>query len=220
VDGQPELNLHVLGELTAMREGAVVDLGGRRQRAVLAGLVIERDQVVPADRLVDCVWGDHPPANAQGALQAYVRHLRRRLEPEATARQRGGVIARAGPGYVLRLPHDAVDAWAFDAAVEAAAGQAPAEAVCTLDTALRLWRGPAYADYAGEAWAEAEIARLTELRAVARERLLATRLELGDVGQGRPAPGRAVAVAHSRALSLPPTGSRARGAQEGADGAR
>ena len=52
--------------------------------------------------------------------------------------------------------------------------------MCTLETALRLWRGPAYADYAGEAWAEAEIARLTELRGVARERLLATRLELGE----------------------------------------
>ncbi|KRF36974.1 hypothetical protein ASG94_06175 [Nocardioides sp. Soil805] len=170
----------MLGELTATRDGAVVDLGGRRQRAVLAGLIMLRDQVVPADRLVDCVWGDQPPADATGALQAYVSHLRRRLEPDATARQRDGVIARAGPGYVLRLAPDAVDAWAFEAAVESAAGQAPSDAVCTLETTLRLWRGPAYADYAGEPWAQAEIARLTELRAVARERLLATRLELGE----------------------------------------
>ena len=180
MDGQPGLHLHVLGELTATRDGVVVDLGGRRQRAVLAGLVIARHQVVPADRLVDCVWGDRPPANANGALQAYVSHLRRRLEPDATARQREGVIARAGPGYVLRVAPDAVDAWAFEAAVESAAGLPPAEAVCTLEPALRRWRGPAYADYAGEPWAEPEIARLTELRAVARERLLATRLELGE----------------------------------------
>ena len=81
---------------------------------------------------------------------------------------------------MLRLAPDAVDAWAFEAAVESAAGQAPGDAVCTLDTALRSWRGPAYADYAGEAWAEAEVARLTELRGVARERLLGTRLELGE----------------------------------------
>ena len=180
MDGKPRLHLHVLGELTATRDGVAVDLGGRRQRAVLAGLIIHRDQVVPADRLVDCVWGDRPPASANGALQAYVSHLRRRLEPDATARQRDGVIARAGPGYVLRLPPGAVDSWVFEATVESAAGQAPAEAVCTLDAALRLWRGPAYADYAGETWAEAEVARLTELRAVARERLLATRLELGE----------------------------------------
>ncbi|GAB2878239.1 BTAD domain-containing putative transcriptional regulator [Nocardioides pacificus] len=180
MDGQPGLHLHVLGELTATRDGVVVDLGGRRQRAVLAGLTIARDQVVPADRLVDCVWGDLPPADANGALQAYVSHLRRRLEPDATARQRQGVIARAGPGYVLRLPPGAVDAWTFEAAVESAAGLPPTEVVCALEPALRLWRGPAYADYAGEPWAEAEIARLTELRAVARERLLATRLELGE----------------------------------------
>ena len=180
MDGQLDLHLHVLGEVTATRDGAVVGLGGRRQRAVLAALVMQRDQVVPADRLVDCVWGDRPPANANGALQAYVSHLRRRLEPDASARQRARVLARAGPGYVLRLPKDAVDAWTFEAAVESAAGLAPAEAVCALDSALRLWRGPAYADYAGEAWAAAEIARLTELRAVARERLLGSRLELGE----------------------------------------
>ena len=180
MEGQPQLNLHVLGELTATRDGAVVDLGGRRQRAVLAALAMQRDQVVTADHLVDCVWGDHPPANAHGALQAYVSHLRRRLEPDATARKRDGVIARAGPGYVLRLAPEAVDAWAFEAAVESAAGQAPGDAVCTLETALRMWRGPAYVDYAGQAWAEAEVARLTELRGVARERLLGTRLELGE----------------------------------------
>ncbi|GAB3038742.1 hypothetical protein GCM10011376_34030 [Nocardioides flavus (ex Wang et al. 2016)] len=149
MDGQPDLELHVLGELTATRDGVAVDLGGRRQRAVLAALAMQRGQVVPADHLVECVWGDHPPANATGALQAYVSHLRRRLEPDAAARQRAGVIARAGPGYVLRLPGDAVDAWAFEAAVEAAAGQAPGDAVCTLEAALRSWRGPAYADYAG-----------------------------------------------------------------------
>jgi DNA-binding SARP family transcriptional activator len=180
VDGQPQLHLHVLGEFTATRDDAVVDLGGRRQRAVLAALIILRNEVVPTDHLVDCVWGDRPPANASGALQAYVSHLRRRLEPDANARQRAGVIARAGPGYALRLPPDAVDAWAFEAAVESAAGESPGDAVCTLDAALRLWRGPAYAEYAGEVWAEAEVARLTELRAVARERLLGTRLELGE----------------------------------------
>ena len=66
VDGDTRLRLRVLGELAATRDGAVVDLGGRRQRAVLAALVIMRDQVVPADRLADCVWGDAAPANPTG----------------------------------------------------------------------------------------------------------------------------------------------------------
>lgn len=174
------VRLRVLGELSATRDGAVVDLGGRRQRAVLAALVIARDQVVPDDRLAGYVWGDNAPANPAGALQAYVSHLRRALQPEAAARTRDGVLAREAAGYVLRLEPDAVDAWCFEQAVDSSAGLAPAEAVCTLDDALRLWRGPAYADYLGEPWAEAEALRLTELHAVARERRLETRLQLGD----------------------------------------
>ncbi|WP_460715051.1 BTAD domain-containing putative transcriptional regulator [Nocardioides dilutus] len=180
VDGGTAVRLRVLGELAATRDGAGVDLGGRRQRAVLAALVILRDQVVSPERLADCVWGDHPPANPAGAVQAYVSHLRRRLQPEAGARRRDGVIASEAAGYVLRLPPDSVDAWCFERAVDSAAGLAPADAVHTLDEALRLWRGPAYAEYLGEPWVEAEALRLSELRAVARERLLEARLQQGD----------------------------------------
>ena len=143
VDGDTKLRLRVLGELAATRDGAVVDLGGRRQRAVLAALVVMRGQVVPADRLADCVWGEVAPANTTGAIQAYVSHLRRRLQPEAGARRRDGVIGSTGAGYVLRLGPDTVDAWCFERAVDSAATLAPADAVDVLDDALRLWRGPA-----------------------------------------------------------------------------
>ncbi|HYO39199.1 MAG TPA: BTAD domain-containing putative transcriptional regulator [Nocardioidaceae bacterium] len=180
MDGETTVRLRVLGELAATRSGAVVDLGGRRQRAVLAALVIFRNQVVSAERLVDCVWGDHPPADPAGAVQAYVSHLRRRLQPEVEARRRDGVIGREGGGYILRLAPDAVDAWCFESAVRSAAGLAPADAMRTLDDALRLWRGPAYGEYLGEPWVEAEALRLTELRAVARERQLEARLQMGD----------------------------------------
>ena len=179
VDQNSRLRLRVLGELAATRDGVVVDLGGRRQRAVLAALVVMRDQVVAADRLADCVWGEVAPANTTGAIQAYVSHLRRRLQPEAGARRRDGVIASTGAGYELRLGPDAVDAWCFERAVGAAAAMAPTEAVDALQEALRLWRGPPYAEYAGESWVESETVRLTELRAVARERLLEARLHLG-----------------------------------------
>lgn len=174
------VRLRVLGELAATRDGVVVDLGGRRQRAVLAALVIWRDQVVSAERLTRCVWGDNPPSNPAGALQSYVSHLRRCLQPEAVARQRDGVIASEAAGYVLRLAPGSVDAWCFERALDSAAGLAPAEAMRSLDDALRLWRGPAYAEYLGEPWVEAEALRLTELYAVARERRLETRLQLGD----------------------------------------
>ncbi len=180
MDEDARVRLRVLGELAATRHGAVVDLGGRRQRAVLAALVIMRDQAVTVDRLAHCVWGDGAPANTPGAIQAYVSHLRRRLEPEAGARRRDGVIASTGAGYVLRLDPDAVDAWRFERAVSAAASLPPPDAARALDEALRWWRGPPYAEYAGQPWVEAETVRLTELRGVARERLLAARMQLGD----------------------------------------
>ncbi|WP_432479481.1 BTAD domain-containing putative transcriptional regulator [Nocardioides sp. GXQ0305] len=180
MEGESTLRLRVLGGLEATREGVALDLGGRRQRAVLAALVVMRDQVVTTERLAGWVWGDRAPANSAGAVQAYVSHLRRRLQPEAGARRRDGVIASSGGGYLLRLGPETVDAWCFEAAVDGARGMAPAEAVETLDDALRLWRGPPYAEYAGESWVEAETIRLTELRDVARERLLEARLQLGD----------------------------------------
>ncbi len=180
MEGHTTLRLRVLGGLAATRDGVAVDLGGRRQRAVLAALIVMRDQVVTTERLADWVWGDSAPANTAGAVQAYVSHLRRRLQPEVGARQRDGVIASSGGGYVLRLGTDTVDAWCFEQAVDAARTMPPAEAVDTLDDALRLWRGPPYAEYAGESWVEAETIRLTELREVARERLLEARLQLGD----------------------------------------
>ena len=114
-------------------------------------------------------------------LQSYVSHLRRRLQPGSAARTRSAVIVRESHGYAIRLPVDAVDAWRFEALLQAARGAGePARVAALLTEALALWRGPALADYADEPWAEAEIGRLTELRAVAREQLLEARLELGE----------------------------------------
>jgi DNA-binding SARP family transcriptional activator/tetratricopeptide (TPR) repeat protein len=175
------LRLSLLGELTARYDGAALDLGGPRQRAVLAILVLARGEAVPAERLAESVWGDAPPAHVSGALQSYVSHLRRRLEPGAAARSRSGVIIRVGPGYAVRLPDDGVDAWRFETLLQQARERDdPQQVIALLEEALGLWRGPALADYADEPWAEPEIARLTDLRAVAREQLLAARLASGE----------------------------------------
>jgi DNA-binding SARP family transcriptional activator len=184
VAGRDGPQVRILGRLDACDGDTEIDLGGRRQRAVLAVLVLARGEIVPAERIADCLWGADLPGNVSGAVQSYVSHLRRRLQPDGAPRSRRGIIASAGSGYAVRLPPDAVDAWWFeqlvrDAATAASAGE-PQRAAELLTEALELWRGPALSEYAGEPWAEAEIARLTELRAVARERLLAARLDRGE----------------------------------------
>ena len=76
-----QLTLRVLGELDAVRDGVVIELGGRRQRAALAALIIARGDVVSDERLAECVWGDGSAQRGAGALQSYVSHLRRLLQP-------------------------------------------------------------------------------------------------------------------------------------------
>ncbi|MFE3200142.1 BTAD domain-containing putative transcriptional regulator [Embleya sp. NPDC059237] len=175
------LQISVLGEVRATFQDQVVDLGGLRQRAVLALLLVARGGIITSDRLVDAVWGGSPPPRAQGALHAYVSHLRRRLEPGREARSRSGFIVSEGSGYVLRIPDEAVDAWCFEQSLRHAATITdPAEVVRVLEGGLALWRGPAFAEYSAELWARGETARLAELREVARERLLAARLERGE----------------------------------------
>ena len=181
MDGSTGLCVRLLGRLTASSGDRPLPLGGPRQRAVLALLLLARGEVVPAERLAESLWPDDAPADTSGALQAYVSHLRRRLQPGSAARNRSAVIVSEGRGYAVRLPDDAVDAWRFERLLHEAGGQTdPARTAALLEEALGLWRGPALAEYADAPWAEAEISRLTELRAVARERLAAARLELGQ----------------------------------------
>jgi DNA-binding SARP family transcriptional activator/tetratricopeptide (TPR) repeat protein len=131
--------------------------------------------------VIDSLWGESPPPSAPGALHAYVSRLRSALEPGRAARSKSHVVVSEGTGYVLRLPRAAVDAWQFEDLVDTAGrAEQPGEAVRSLTEALDLWRGPAYAEYADQAWAEPEVVRLSQLRDLARERLLAARLDGGE----------------------------------------
>ncbi|MGV9543340.1 BTAD domain-containing putative transcriptional regulator [Nocardia beijingensis] len=174
------VRIRVLGALTAADERGELDLGGPRQRGVLARLLVARGEVVPVDRLIDDLWRGEPPPRALGALQAYVSNLRRLLEPRRPPRAPATVLISRAPGYAVRLDAEAVDAWVFGAELDAAAGLDPRERRRALERALSRWQGPAYAAYAEESWASAEAARLEELRSAAREQLAATLLELDE----------------------------------------
>ncbi|MEU0935930.1 BTAD domain-containing putative transcriptional regulator [Embleya sp. NPDC005971] len=174
--------LRVLGPFEADVDDATVPLGGPRQRAVLALLVAARGRVVSIDRMIEDLWRGEPPAQAVTSLQAYVSNLRRLLEPGRPRRAPATILVSAAPGYALRLPDDAVDAWRFEHLLRAARERAetdPAQARTLVEAALALWRGPAFAAASDEPWALAEAARLSELQLSARELHIAAGLRSG-----------------------------------------
>ncbi|MEU1588192.1 BTAD domain-containing putative transcriptional regulator [Micromonospora sp. NPDC005710] len=160
----------VLGPLAVTTDsGEPVVVPGTKVRALLADLLVNRNQVVSADRLIDDLWGDDAPANPAGALQVRVSQLRKALnDAEPGARE---LVESRPPGYLLRV--DAVDVGRFDELARCAD-------VERLTDALALWRGEAYADVADAEFVRAEAARLAEQRLVVHERLAEARLTRGE----------------------------------------
>ncbi|MFJ9900789.1 BTAD domain-containing putative transcriptional regulator [Streptomyces sp. NPDC091280] len=164
-----------------------MNLGGPRQRAVLALLLADRGRVVSVDGLADRLWRGRPPEKAAASLHVYVSNLRRALEPGRPPRTPAGVLVSAPPGYALRLPEDAVDAWRFEAVVRRARTAPQAEARRLLEEALGWWRGAAYVEWADEEWAAPEAARLGELHLAAREMAITATLAMGAAREAVPA---------------------------------
>jgi DNA-binding SARP family transcriptional activator/class 3 adenylate cyclase len=175
------IEFRVLGPLQAVKDERALPLGGRKQRGLLALLLLDRNRVVARDRLVDALWGDQPPASAANSVQVYVSKLRRLLdeaEPDGEA-----ALLTEPPGYVLRLPAGALDADEFERLLAEgqtalAAGEYDA-AEASLAAALAVWRGPALADLATETFAQPEIGRLEGLRLRALEGRFEAMLAVG-----------------------------------------
>lgn len=164
-------------------EDGLIPLGTPQQRALLALLLLDANQVVSRDRLIDELWGEHPPETAAKLVHVYVSRLRKALEPER-AGGAGDVLVTQAPGYLLRVAPDQLDLHRFERLVEegqrALSCGMPSEAAERFRAALAVWRGPPLADFAFEPFAEAEIGRLEELRLAALE----GRIE-ADLGLGR-----------------------------------
>lgn len=176
----PAVRIAVLGPIRAWVAGQPVELGGRRQRSVVARLVLAHGRVVSVDRLIDDLWEGEPPPKALAALQAHISHLRRVLEPDRKPRAAARVIVSAAPGYCLRLPAEAVDAWRFEAKIAAAEEQTDlAGRARMLEDVLTGWSGDPYAEVADALWAAPEAARLAELLLTAVESHAAAQSALG-----------------------------------------
>jgi DNA-binding SARP family transcriptional activator/ABC-type glycerol-3-phosphate transport system substrate-binding protein len=168
------MRFKVLGPLEVSRDDGPIQLGGPKQRAVLAHLLVRVNELVPADVLIDQVWGDEPPDAARGTLHSYISHLRKALGAER--------IEGRAPGYVLHVAEDELDSARFERLLHEArlANESPGRAGATLREALALWTGPAFADLSSEPSLAAEIARLEELRLQALEERIAA-----DLAEGR-----------------------------------
>ena len=180
------MQFNVLGSLEVIDGDRHVPLGGHRQRAVLAMLVLSANRVIALDRLVDELWPDKPPAQATNALQTYISKLRGALEPERAPREPPRILRSEAPGYVLAVNPEDIDVARFEHSARDGrrllkAGDAQA-AHDELVAALRQWRGPALAEFADEPFARGEAARLEELRLVVLEDRIASDLALGEHG--------------------------------------
>ncbi|MEU4325326.1 BTAD domain-containing putative transcriptional regulator [Nonomuraea dietziae] len=167
-----------LGPFQVCLDAIPLDLGGQRQMAVLARLLVARGRAVPVTTLIDELWPGDPPAQALSTIQGYVSRLRRALEPDRAPRSEAAVLVSAPPGYALRAATDQVDCWRFERL--ARADGTAAEIWDATEAALGLWRGPALAEFAELGWASTEAGRLEELRLVAVERRAEAGLRLGQ----------------------------------------
>jgi DNA-binding SARP family transcriptional activator len=169
------MRFRILGPLEVKDDGGEVPLGGHRPRALLALLLLHPNEVVPADRLIDELWGELSRERGAGALRVNVARLRKAL-PD-------GVLTTKSPGYVIRVAADELDLHRFERLVDEGRGSLArgleADASERLREALSLWRGPALADFAYESFAQPAIARLDEIRLTATELLIDADLELG-----------------------------------------
>jgi DNA-binding SARP family transcriptional activator len=174
----------ILGPLEVLApDGTEVDLGGPRQASVLAALLVDAGRVVPLDSLIDRVWGEDSPPTAAATIQGYVSNLRKALEPAKAPRAPSSLIVSKASGYSLQVEQSAIDAGRFEDLLSqgrALTDSDPRSAADLLAEALALWRGPALSDFRYAQFAQAEIARLEELRLVAIESSADARLVLGE----------------------------------------
>ena len=145
------MEFRILGPLEVLENGRQINLGGAKQKTLLATLLLRANEVVPIDRLIDALWENEAPETSRKALQVYISQLRKVLGSERLETKR--------PGYLLRLESNELDVEHFEQLV--AAGE--------FRKALSLWRGPALAEFADDAFAQSDIARLEELHSACAE---------------------------------------------------
>lgn len=165
----------LLGPLEVRGEGGPVQLGGPKQRALLALLLVDAGRAVSTDRLIDALWGEQPPRTAATSLQNFVSQLRKQLGPD--------LLVTKPPGYLLRVDPAQLDAHRAQTLLAEARDAPPEDRAAKLREAIEMWRGPPLEEFGFDAFAQGEIARLTELRLTLLEERIEADIDAGRAGE-------------------------------------
>jgi DNA-binding SARP family transcriptional activator len=165
------MEFRLLGPLEVLDAGLKVELGGVKQRSLLAVLLLHANEVISVDRLIDELWGVSPPRTAAKSIQVYVSRFRKQLGDDR--------IVTQPPGYALRADATELDVARAEQLMASAQHADPPTASELLREALDMWRGPPLGDLAFEPFAHTEVARLDELRWIALERRIDADLAIG-----------------------------------------
>ena len=161
------MQFRILGSIEVEDNGLRIDLGGLRERALRACLLLSANRVVSAGRPAEDLWSGSPPPHSGATLRVYIARLRRVLGPQA------GLLVTQAPGYRLNVADDQVDALRFEGLMRAAEADMAAgrpAAATALRESLELWHGPALSDVADLPFAQGDADRLEEARLTALDR--------------------------------------------------
>jgi DNA-binding SARP family transcriptional activator len=175
------LEFRLLGPIEVLDDGRPVDLGPRKQRALLCLLLLHANRVVTTDRLLEELWGDDA-AGKENALWVAISRLRSALEPERSGQRDSSVLRTRDHGYVLQVDAETIDLTQFEAAIadtRRLLQRDPAQAVARVDAGLGLWRGTPLEEFHHEEFAQITVAQIEELRLEALELRAECELRLG-----------------------------------------
>lgn len=180
------IDLRVLGPISVSGSSGDLEIGGPRQRRLLAALVVNANSVVPTSQLMDVLWEGRPPDGARRSFKSYVGRLRAALAADDAA----DLIVTHPAGYALDVDPDHIDSSRFERLVERARAELAlgesAAAADLVDEALALWRGQPCHEFIGEEWVEPFTARLESTYASALELRIEVMLATGHHGDALP----------------------------------
>ena len=179
------MHFQILGTLRVLDNGNEVDIGPRKQRALLAVLLLSPNRVVTTDRLLESLWSDDS-LGKENALWVYISRLRGLLEPDREARDGDSILETHDHGYLLRLDDHELDSARFAELTTQGVrlvNNDPGTAVDLLTDALGLWRGELLEDFLHDEFTQIERRYLTDTRLDAFEALTDTQLATGRAGE-------------------------------------